>query len=210
VRAALAAAVALLALTGCVQAAQPPAEGASLEQREARAVRQADLLWQISSFADQQPANQPHEFISQSEWADAIVGCMTAAGYEGYVSDGTGYSFESSSGEAESVMHLTCSSQWVVLPTEDEMLGDAQLSYLYDYYQQELIPCLTLAGFRVTSAPTRTEFVESRGEWIPQMTMEGPNANGFDVGSKPWYRSSDSEDPLNPCVTWPPEWDYLN
>jgi hypothetical protein len=71
-----------------------------------------------------------------------------------------------------------CYQQYPVR-TEDILaqgfLSRDQLSYLYDYYDQRLVPCLAMLGFRVGTIPNRGPFMDlSVGypSWNPYDQLE--------------------------------------
>lgn len=53
----------------------------------------------------------------------------------------------------------------VLSPNEAGYFSTAQLDYLYDYYQDTLVPCLQLQGLDVGFAPSRSEFASVAG-WV--------------------------------------------
>lgn len=78
-------------------------------------------------------------------------------------------------------------------PTDAMYLGvrlsRAESEYLYDYYQEWVIPCLTLEGYSVISVPTREEYLgEFSFGWVPYYNLApglagiDPYATGTDPG----------------------------
>jgi hypothetical protein len=55
----------------------------------------------------------------------------------------------------------TCSAQYPVAPSNMNLFSDAQLGFLYDYYQTSVIPCLRSAGVKVVDVPSLQDFEET-------------------------------------------------
>ena len=55
----------------------------------------------------------------------------------------------------------------MLVPITRAERSDAELRYTYDYYRQDLAPCLDALGFRTLAPPSRTGFVASGGNWSP-------------------------------------------
>jgi hypothetical protein len=60
---------------------------------------------------------------------------------------------------------VSCESGLVLDPNDGGYFSAAQLDYVYDYFQDSLVPCLQLQGLDVGFAPSRAEFAASSG-WI--------------------------------------------
>jgi hypothetical protein len=60
---------------------------------------------------------------------------------------------------------IDCENGVLLEPNEGGYFSAAQLDYLYDYFQDSLVPCLQLQGLEVGFAPSRSEFASSAG-WI--------------------------------------------
>ena len=73
-----------------------------------------------------------------------------------------------------------CLAAYPTSPSFGVTLSRAQLAYLYDYYQEWVIPCLTLEGYSVLFIPSRADYINSGGiGWIPYYAL-GPGLSGDD------------------------------
>lgn len=173
--------VASLALSGCVSTVhEPQADPASPEVLAAQQ-QQSDVVWgSLGLPDDKRPPNPAIEVVSPEEWPVKFVACTKAAGFDNYSEiEGGGYqrSGPEAPTEAESLAMFSCSVTY---------LGDygpmtaAQFDYWYDYFKQELVPCLTVHGFEPTVVPSRKQFRESLGAWNPYWTLlEREQARAF-------------------------------
>ena len=166
---------ALLLLAGCV-ATPPP--GPSADEVEAFNERMLDLTWKGTGLSGERPVVNRTEALVMNEWIDATFACMSQSGIgdfslsygpdQGYAlfgSDGGGVS------AADQLAFYECAAARSVLVT-DELLSNAQLDYIYDYYLRSLVPCMVMNGFRPTMAPTRIEFHAIAGQWSPYYSVD--------------------------------------
>lgn len=162
-----------LLLTGCVTHSSPPPSGLSGAEK-------ARYLEVLSGSIG---GSESVEFVPSAGWGTVIAGCMNAAGYSEYEGSGPSIrnvsvdvdgdvSFTASiSGDLDQLEQLTvCLTQYPVLPDLSGNVNLAQLDYLYDYFRDFLIPCLSTTGHPVRGEiPTRAEYVVITGEqhWHP-------------------------------------------
>lgn len=111
-------------------------------------------------------------FVLPSEWAEAIAQCMSDAGFQASAEPDGGVKYEEipeAQGEAQSVANYVCSVQYPVDPTYARPLNEEQLDYLYWYFTNELIPCLEEEGHSVSTAPSRSTFIDQydSNPWSP-------------------------------------------
>jgi len=199
----------LLALSGCVQVTQPPAAGLTDAARDEYAASAIDSYWGEPEMEALRPQNIEVTFVDRDNWGNVVVECMTAAGYSGYQSvGGGGISYSGQPAPDERYALLLCVSQWQIDPTQSGVLNDAELGYLYDFYRETTVPCMQLVGLTVREAPTKAEFIEQGGAWIP--FADGQPLTSFEMGESPWYRSAPDLDLGALCPTWPAEWDLEN
>jgi len=57
-----------------------------------------------------------------------------------------------------------CALTFIAEPGDIGYLSSSELSYVYDYYASELVPCLATEGLTLGIAPTRAEFTHAG--WI--------------------------------------------
>ena len=181
-KAALAAvAASVLLLTGCVTVNPPPKPGLSDSEIKSFVRLQRDLIW--SSIADprgEKPSVRDIQIVQPRDFGDAYAKCMNDAGYFNYFGAGDQYTVQSAGllSDAEMSETLECSARVQVDPAEF-MLNRAQGDYLYDYFQDSLIPCLELAGYRITDVPPRSQL--AYGGWNPYYIVQAES--GFDPES---------------------------
>lgn len=181
--------VAALSLTGCVSAREvpPPMDDAKvlayLEDR-------VDAAW-LNSGLDglvERPTADTADYVANyrlSENYQKFYECMQDSGITQWGSEDRngGPLFTSGGGAAltpaDQLMFYTCFS---ASPTDfgGVQLTDAELDYLYDYYQEWTVPCLLSEGYTVAPAPTREQFRLPMSFWIPYYSVtDGP---GYDLG----------------------------
>jgi len=126
-------------------------------------------LQNMSQWAAQQeqytiPEKRPEvavkRFINADEFR-VVYECMADAGVPVEFGDDGGISWSTGAGTQDEVelIRYTCNAQYPFYPPQIGHFTDEQHAYLYDYYQDVLIPCLLLEGYRVSdAAPTRAEF----------------------------------------------------
>lgn len=61
----------------------------------------------------------------------------------------------------------SCVFDPMVVPIARAERSDDELRFAYDYYRQELAPCLDALGFRTLAPPSKAAFVASGGNWSP-------------------------------------------
>ncbi len=175
--AALAAAV--LALCGCAEA--PPAGPTELQVTEYNA-RMLQTTWINTGLSEvfSRPVVEQGPPLTIDDWFNAVFTCLAARGYEGYslsYGAGQGASVGSGSGEAvtDAAVQLAfygCAAAHPVdVVATHELLSPAQIEYVYDYYQQWVVPCMSTAGFTVRDAPTRQAFRDGYGQWSPYWSV---------------------------------------
>jgi hypothetical protein len=168
----LAAALLVLALAGCT-AVGPPPSGFSPRQWNERHELELDLSWQRTGLADSlRPPAPDTVAISPEEWAEAFATCMNDAGFDNYQAQGSGVMITEVSqtpevADAQSIARYTCDASFRIAGYEG--YNDAEIDYLYDYYRDELIPCLALHLVEIAprDVPTRQQFSEFFGGWNP-------------------------------------------
>jgi hypothetical protein len=207
VRGTCAALLALAVLSGCASTTQPPAGGFSAAERMAYAEQSADRLWQSSPFPDQRPDGITPVLVEGDTWGSAVVLCLADAGFDGYTAQGGGVSWSGGNeSEEEQLARLTCFTSFVQDPAAAGQLNSAELGYLYDYYREVTVPCLTMAGVTVVDAPTRAEFIEMGVGWSPDLSVRAMTGDSVELGQSPWYRSAAGTPLGERCPSWPPEW----
>jgi hypothetical protein len=176
-RVCLGAAVIAAALGGCAATAPAPA-GLTSDEIAAYNDQALQTIWLNTGLAAtmDRPTVAQGEPLSQSDWFDFVVTCMTDAGHAQVGvswSLGEGAILETVSGAALDDEHAQldfylCAAQHpIALSTEHSLLSAAELDYIYDYYATQLVPCILLNGYRLDSVITRHDFGERQGQWNP-------------------------------------------
>lgn len=157
-----------LGLWGCAGVSSAPAPGFSAAERAEWQARFSDEQWDRANLPDDlRPAVPMVVYGSNSERESAWVTCMNAAFLESGVAES-----ESSPGALwYPIADFTCSVAFQVIDEESGLLNGAQADYWYDYYANQLVPCLAARGFLVEGAPTRAEFVDDYGQWNPYYAL---------------------------------------
>jgi hypothetical protein len=168
----LAAALLVLTLAGCT-AVGPPPSGFSPRQWEERHALELDLSWQSTGLADSlRPAAPEPVAISPDEWAESFAGCMNDAGFDNYQAQGQAVVIseqnqDPEAAQAQLIARYVCDARFRVAGYEG--LNNDEIDYLYDYYRDELIPCLALHQVEIAASevPTRQQFADGLGGWNP-------------------------------------------
>jgi hypothetical protein len=185
----LAALLVLVALTGC-STATAPAEG--LDDAGLAELKQyaSDLNWAFTGLPDsERPAPLAATVVSPENWTTAYVTCMNAEGFDNYESFGDG-SFTVGDGsftdppDAEVIAQYRCNLAIEVEGQYDGMMNVDQLAYVYDYYQEVLVPCLETRGYHVQDPPTREEFVRTWGGFHPYYSVAPNEQHQFIADSR--------------------------
>ena len=169
----LVALVLLLALNGCAVVTAPP-PGLSDGERAVLQQRMRDAYWQMTQLPDDQRPQDPEMVrVDGDEQTSLFVRCMNDAGYDNYAVEADGYSYtwtavgqRDDAALAEYVCHV---SMWPDI--ENGFFNAAQISYLYDYYRDVLVPCLRTHGVDFVQLPTRAQFDEGEGQWNPYFSV---------------------------------------
>jgi hypothetical protein len=168
----LAAALVVLALAGCTAVGPPPA-GFSPHQWNERRALELDRAWQSTGLPDTlRPPTPEPVAISPDEWAGAFAQCMNNAGFDNYQAQGDGVMITEvdmtpEMEESQTIAWYTCGATFRVAGNEG--YNDAEFEYIYDYYRDELIPCLAMHQVEIASdeVPTRQQFADGLGSWNP-------------------------------------------
>ena len=175
-RALLAAAAIVLALAGC-SAVRPPQPGLTDTELSNYYELRADTEWADTGLPDElRPPALPVQVVSGEEWGDVLADCMNDAGYDNYAGLGGGLSsyyvarpFDEA--QAEVATLYSCQSAVRLDSDADYLLNPAEVEFLYDYYEQVLVPCLEVHNVQLNDAPTHAKFVETNAGWNPYYSV---------------------------------------
>jgi len=167
-------------LAGCA----PAAELAGPTDAEVSAyIADQNARWWHSIAPDEPPPAVPVvRTVKAQEQPNLIAECLNANGFQ--------YGFSSQAQGSDSPLlraQWICTQQFPVAPDDEvrkNVLGAAQLAYLYDYFNHRVIPCLALNGYSVGEVPSRAAFLrDSIGQpaWNPYLVLEPSPADADGV-----------------------------
>jgi hypothetical protein len=188
-----------LALSGCVTTSVPA--GLSDDEVSAYVALEREKLWQQTNLdASQRPAVGDPDFVSWSYYQQHYVDCMNST-------DTRGLRFELTQSSDVSVIFpegagyddqyllsdYLCRARVLLSPAQAGYFSTGQLNAIYDYYQEELIPCLALRGHPINGPHPRADFVDGPDYvlWSPysDLNYDTITSAGLDelVASCPQY-----------------------
>ena len=175
----------LLAATGC-SAAPPPKPTAA--DTAVLMELQLDTVWDETGLDDAlRPEVQPAASGDRVDDGFIFAGCMMNREWSGYMADTNSATYRSLSEATSDGERRDWYACYAAHPATGALASIAQYDYVYDYYQDVLIPCLRGNGFAVDDAPTRNEFRTSTGPnsfmfipivWNPYYLIEGYSGPG--------------------------------
>lgn len=149
-----------LVLAGCtaVPEAHPPES-----EYDVIVAERLDAVWRQSGLDDRaRPDVASGPVVSQFEAGERFSECMAERGWPDYFvnENGTGFGYQSidlTSSDAETLDWYECFAAYPV-DAQFTMNSVEQFDFVYDYFQDTLIPCLAENGYALRRAPTRLEF----------------------------------------------------
>lgn len=179
----------LVTLVGC--AAEPQTSQQNLDPLLEQSL---DASWQEFSArypGIERPDVAVEKVMDAEGYPAQLVDCVHEAGFPEVTLDPDGgIAYEGSQLPAYDLALYTCSARFPVDPKYTQPLDDEQLSKLYDYYTQELVPCIESEGYTAPEAPTRQYFIEHylEGAWQVYAGV----ADATQTGSmSEWYRMNE-------------------
>jgi len=154
-----------LVLAGCSSAVPPQGNGYDY----AVIVHQRlDAVWAQTGLPDSaRPALEPGPTTSQFVAASSFAACMAERGWPDYSSSEIGYSYQDISLVDSDPERLDWYECFAAYPVDSRytLRSVEEFDFLYDYYQDTLIPCLAEYGQPISAAPSRIEFRTSWKQW---------------------------------------------
>ena len=170
---------AALVLSGCAAVAPPGPTDLEVAEYNERMVQNTWISTGITEiFA--RPDVEQGAALSIDDWFNAVFACLSANGFDGFsisYSYATGSSIGDSSGEvvtdaaAQLAFYRCAAANPVDVLASGELLSPAQIDYVYDYYQEWVVPCMIAEGFIVRDPPTRQDFHDLFGQWSPYWSV---------------------------------------
>lgn len=140
-----------LLLSGCAEARVAPLSGLS----EAELARYQDYsgakMWEFMGLPENERPDVEIEYVGVEEWSEALATCSDV---------------RDSAEEAGATPQVAitgeyrCRMRYQLRAGDLGLLNEAQLEYLYDYYQDTLVPCLRVHGVEVREVLTRSQAVD--------------------------------------------------
>jgi hypothetical protein len=176
--------LAVAVLAGCTGATteSPPDAQASASSATPAAAGSTSFEQQLRDRAEANGIADPPpvaviRVVSQQDWPQTNVDCMTAAGFDAKLTaDGQGSSWEAGPDQAEAAQlaDYVCFAQYPVDPSQMGELSDAQKEIVYTYVSETLVPCLEAEGYETTGMPSRETFLagfDLSPPWNPYTTV---------------------------------------
>ena len=169
---------AMLVLTGCVAVPPPGPSDSEIVAMQERALQQT---WERTGLEGDPPAVEAGPAMESEAWWQAIYDCVQERGFmitSMEWSSSSGAAIMTNSGdtiddpETQRAFYECVAAHPLVLDERDMALTDAQLDYVYDYYQSWLVPCVIMQGYRLSDVPTRTEYRALAGQWSPFFAVD--------------------------------------
>lgn len=162
---------------------------------ERRSLEWGYLLQQNPTLS--RPATSVVAVLSGDDWARAVEGCLAVATIDFADSSGAtsiqgsldGHAFDTSD-----VAYQVCRDSYPKRDDVDNLMNDAQIGYLYDYYSTWVVPCLAKLGRVSLRTPTRDAFITNFAAegWPPYV---GHTVNGVTSSPVNPYRMCPVEPP---------------
>ncbi|MCS5729576.1 hypothetical protein N1031_07365 [Herbiconiux moechotypicola] len=115
-------------------------------------------------------------YIAEDEYGQVRAQCLTDAGFPTTAGDdgGLGGSFTRDRAQEHALANYVCAAKFPLDPKYQVPLTADQVSVLYDYFVDALIPCLVDHGHMIGEPPTREgffrDFAEGR-QWTPYLDL---------------------------------------
>jgi hypothetical protein len=164
-RRALVLVVAVTLLAGCSAEPTLPAPMTDAELMDAQ-VRN-DLQWWDSMFpGEPPPAVSVERWVDVDEQLQVTTDCLKIYGIDGIEITAGGWSYQ---GDDPAIVDRVQRAQWechqryplALDATRAWYLSEAQLDYIYRYFESRLVPCLRLEGYEVRPMPDHATFMET-------------------------------------------------
>ena len=175
-------------MTGCVSVREVPAPMSDADLQGYLEDR-LDAAWRNTGLEGtvERPESDPSSLVERYREDSPGVGlseCMGEQGIEAYgtTEENGGPVFLGIGRTAEPSEQLAWYRCLAAHPStfSHVELSPSELEYLYDYYQEWVIPCLELRGYSVVLVPSREEYITGLGfDWIPYNNL-GPGLSGAD------------------------------
>jgi len=146
----MAGAVAALLLAGCAGQVEHPSALNDAELAEYLDEAQ-NRAWFYSSQGNETRPEVAPEFVHLDDMGGPFTDCLAD----------------------DEVSDVVCDMTYVYYPGDIGYFSASELGYVYDYFADELVPCLATLGLEMTYFPTRDEFTATAGfmSWEPYVQL---------------------------------------
>ena len=158
-------AAAVLSLAGCSIAVSPPPEPTAADEEQLEVLR-LDAVWDETGLDDALRSDVPPAGSLELDTIGFVfAGCMEDRGWSAYSADENSASYRSLSEATSDEERLDWYECFAANPMSaaGSLKSVEQYDYVYDYFQEVLIPCLQEYGYDVSHAPSRNEFRTNTG-----------------------------------------------
>ena len=157
--------VAVLALAGC---ATPIPDRGDGDDYAVIVSERRDSVWHSTGLPDAlRPEVEAHAPAGQFFAAKAFAGCMVQRGWPSYSSGENSYGYQDISLVDSDPERLDWYECYAAYPVDSAytLRSVDEFDFVYDYFQDSLIPCLAENGHPITAAPSRLEFRTTWKQW---------------------------------------------
>lgn len=145
----VAVAASTLLLAGCAETRQAPPSGVSDAELAEYHDYMGSRMWEFTGLPQSMRPEVVPQIVEVEEWSERMEGC----GDTGAVANAAGL-------QAAAILEYRCRMSYQLASERLGLLNEAQLDYLYDYYQDTLVPCLRIRGVELPEILTRDEAVD--------------------------------------------------
>ena len=124
--------------------------------------------------------------VASTEQPQRLVTCLSEAGYEADIASDGGITLPAVTSAQEESMFIalyTCQSMYPIDPQYLDPLTEEQIREVYDYYVEQLTPCVEERDIPVEPAPSFETFTETFGtdaQWHPYANVVGLSHQDLD------------------------------
>lgn len=191
--AAIVAVLLVLGASGCAASGAPEPRptlssvstaGPTSEPNESTGIPEDDPAWAL--VVEQYPnAKRPTvsvvREVALSEWPIAFADCLTSSGFRSTPTPDGGTKTDAvpaAQEEAFAVAHYVCKKSYPLEAKYTTPLSQNQVAALYEYFTEQLTPCLRGQGVDVDEAPSLEVFSETlntSSAWSPYLSIQVEN-----------------------------------
>lgn len=125
------------------------------------------------------PTVEVVEVLNLENWAETIATCLVDEGFSVNVTPDNGLEWSAvpeAQQQSFALAQYVCDARYPLNPKLNVPLDGEQLTELYDYFADELVPCLESEGFAISAMPSRQAFIDdyyTERSWSPYSDVVG-------------------------------------